>query len=297
MKSGSGRSSRSSSGSPPVPLVAPHPVSFQSACGSPFLWSRIVDESAIFCGIEQVRRHMLKSFVNHGAVPFRIVFRASPTSLINRSGHSSCASCVVVEHKLPFSSHMSQSSVPSNRFFDKPLVVFHEIFPYLPPNQFVEFGDDVVRRVASFLLIVAATSLLVPGRILRQTGLVRPDLRNLLENLAGLHMASWCVRSSCRITSRLGVWITAQRDTPAILARLHPVSSERRVSKRLSYSSSSSSSSSRVAEVQRGDSWRYWAEGFDEGLHSATDQETGSGDIFTALCCNDPVPLHRSSLQ
>ncbi|KAK0406110.1 hypothetical protein QR680_018375 [Steinernema hermaphroditum] len=93
-------------------------------------------------------------------------------------------------------------------------------------------------------------------------------------------MASWCVRSSCRITSRLGVWITAQRDTPAILARLHPVSSERSVSKRLSYSSSSSS---RVAEVQRGDSWRYWAEGFHEGLHSATDQET--------------VPLHRSSLQ
>ncbi|KAK0406111.1 hypothetical protein QR680_018375 [Steinernema hermaphroditum] len=88
--------------------------------------------------------------------------------------------------------------------------------------------------------------------------------------------------------------LRAERDTPAILARLHPVSSERSVSKRLSYSSSSSS---RVAEVQRGDSWRYWAEGFHEGLHSATDQETGSGDIFTALCCNDPVPLHRSSLQ
>ncbi|KAK0401138.1 hypothetical protein QR680_015607 [Steinernema hermaphroditum] len=287
MKSGSGRSSRSSSGSPPVPLVAPHPVSFQSACGSPFLWSRIVDEAS------------LTTEPFHSASSselLRLHLSTDPDILpAPRVLHIERRLCVVVEHN--FSSHMSQSSVPSNRFFDKPLVVFHEIFPYLPPNQFVEFGDDVVRRVASFLLIVAATSLLVPGRILRQTGLVRPDLRNLLENLAGLHMASWCVRSSCRITSRLGVWITAQRDTPAILARLHPVSSERRVSKRLSYSSSSSSSSSRVAEVQRGDSWRYWAEGFDEGLHSATDQETGSGDIFTALCCNDPVPLHRSSLQ
>ncbi|KAK0401136.1 hypothetical protein QR680_015607 [Steinernema hermaphroditum] len=273
MKSGSGRSSRSSSGSPPVPLVAPHPVSFQSACGSPFLWSRIVDEAS------------LTTEPFHSASSselLRLHLSTDPDILpAPRVLHIERRLCVVVEHN--FSSHMSQSSVPSNRFFDKPLVVFHEIFPYLPPNQFVEFGDDVVRRVASFLLIVAATSLLVPGRILRQTGLVRPDLRNLLENLAGLHMASWCVRSSCRITSRLGVWITAQRDTPAILARLHPVSSERRVSKRLSYSSSSSSSSSRVAEVQRGDSWRYWAEGFDEGLHSATDQET--------------VPLHRSSLQ
>ncbi|KAK0403956.1 hypothetical protein QR680_017214 [Steinernema hermaphroditum] len=65
---------------------------FQSACGSPFLCSRIVDESAIFCGIEQLWRHSLKSFVNHGAVPFRIVFKASSTSLISRSGHSSCVS-------------------------------------------------------------------------------------------------------------------------------------------------------------------------------------------------------------
>ncbi|KAK0403970.1 hypothetical protein QR680_017216 [Steinernema hermaphroditum] len=85
---------RSSSGSQLVPLVVPRRGYFQSACGSPFLCSKIVNESAIFCVIEQRQRQLLKSFVSSGtrAVPLRMVFIASSTSHLSRSGQSSCAS-------------------------------------------------------------------------------------------------------------------------------------------------------------------------------------------------------------
>ncbi|KAK0427925.1 hypothetical protein QR680_010488 [Steinernema hermaphroditum] len=98
--------------------------------------------------------------------------------------------------------------IPSYRLLHKPLVVFHKILLDFTMVQLVEFGD-VGRIAASSLRTVVASSLLFLGRILRQSGLLQTDFRSLL---CGTVQDPRHLRSSCRIASRPGVWMTAHQE-------------------------------------------------------------------------------------